>query len=396
MYGYLAEPVSTSPGRQAIRALPPIEPVYRKKAMAMLKKALRRGKVADCSNTCDSSKKQAKKETKLQRVVQKNKKQLNWSWLDKKCSSTKPQSSLENVKANEHSKVAELHRRISEMEQKRNAKQNEISELTKQGHEESKLQVKKLKKSLRATDRKLRKLSSEVQALEKNLQQLSSRCTTPTHISESAQTKSDCRAVSNTNTTLTVTPQVINVLPGPQTTSISFEAQQHATVLSPRPSTAVRMFLLPPDKTTVTPREQMVRRMMNVEQKAQEAMLERPRAAHPTRVRSLTENVQEFLPYDLEHFDSDSEDEEPAGVAKGVGEEGMRRFEQLQNAKDSSEAILKRCSVGFKKVVEIESEDEFEFVCESTPPCSMRPPTRCTNGMAKQILQERMLESPCS
>ena len=377
--------------------------------MVTLKKALRRGKVADCSNTCGSSKKKAKKEPKVSRKEQvrekrelhgavQNKKQLNWSkdtvtsWLDKKYSSTKLQSSLENVKAKEHSKVAELHRRISEMEQKRNAKQKELSVLTQQGHEDSKPQIKKLKKSLRATDRKLRKLSDEVQALENNLQQLSSRCTMPTHISESVQTKSDNRAVSDTNTTQTsITTRIINVVPGPQTTSISFEAQQCTTVLPSRPSTAVRMFLLPPDKTTVTPRERMVSEMMKVEQKAQEAMFERPRAAHPARVRSLTENVQEFLPYDLEHFESDSEDEEPARVIKGVGEEGMRRFEQLQNAKDSDAATLKRHSVSFREVVETESEDEFEFVCESAAPCTVRPPTRCTNGMAKQILQE----SPC-
>ena len=399
LYTVVAEPASMSSIRQ-VRTLPPIEPVYRKKAMATLKKALRKGKVADSSDTSASNKKQAEKK-ECKREVKEGKKQQSWSrkkqtvtsWLEKKLgSSTKLQNSLEDAKAKEHSKVAELHKRISEMQQKRNARQKELLKLTKNDCEESKPQVKKLKRSLRATDRKLRKLNAEVQTLEEKLHQLT--YSTPPHISERVQASSDNRAVSDTNTTLTRKgPQVITATSGPQVTSISCKAQHLTDTLPPRPSTAVRIFLLPPDKTTVTPRERMVREMLKVEQRAQEAMFKRPRAAHPSRVRSRIENIQEFLPYDLEHFDdSDTEDEEPMRLTRNVGMEGMRRFEQLQNAKARNATRSKRYSVSISEVAETETDEEFEFVQESMAPC-VRPPTRCTNGMAKQMLSERIVES---
>ena len=460
----LTEPSSTSTEPQK-RTLPPIEPVYRKKAMSILKKALKKGKVSDNGSSSalankkhsKQQKNEAKTEAKEKKEQQKEskKEQKLESWLDKKMTSTaKVATSLENLMAKEHAKIAELHKRISEVEQKRNAKQQQLSEMKKMEGGGSKNRIRKKATSLRAKERKLKKLRNEVDVVENKLKQLTSEQSTQGSIQESSQAKTDNRAVSDTNTAIasgsqgpsriTVTPEprvimvkplptrmessedepndravnntsmaivsgtqgpsMITVTPGPRVTTLTPLLTQRDPTLSPRPSTAVRRFLLPPDLTTVTPREQMIRRMMRVEQRAQEEMFEgprateRPRAAHPFRIRSRTENVQEFLPYELEDFDNDSEDEEPMIVIEDVEAEGMRRFERQQNARTHI-STERKWRVRWTTVVDTDSEDDdFEFsqlelTIGSDRPTPSRPTTRCTNGMARQMLDEEEIEN---
>ena len=72
-------PSSTSTEPQK-RTLPPIEPVYRKKAMSVLKKALKKGKVSDNGSSSASANKkhskqqrnEAKTEAKEKKEQQKN------------------------------------------------------------------------------------------------------------------------------------------------------------------------------------------------------------------------------------------------------------------------------------------------------------------------------------
>ena len=374
-----------------------------------MKKALKKGKVMDCKSSSSSmdkkqrkeQKKEAKKESKEKKVQEKQSKmkQKLLSRLDKKMgSSSKVSTSLENLMAKEYAKIAELHRRIREVEQKRNAKQQEIYELKKKECKDRKPEVKKVTKSLRSKERKLKKLKNEVETVEDKIKQLTGEHSTPAAIKESGQAKTDNRAVSDTNTAIASGapgPSRITVTPGPRVINVRPLPTQSEPLLPPRPSTAVRRFLLPPDTTTITPRERMVREMLKVEQRAQEELLQRPRAAHPFRIRSLTENVQEFLPYDLEHFDSDSDDEEPMRVNEDVGAQGMRRFQQQQNT-SSQISTEKNWRVRWTTVVDTDSEDDdFEFlqlemtIGDDTP---TRPPTRCTNAMAKQMLQEEETE----
>ncbi len=223
--------------------------------------------------------------------------------------------------------IDELRKRISDMELTITSKNKQL--ITNEA--DSKAEKQKLVKSFKSTDRKLKKMKSEVLTLDHKVSEKPA-------IQLSGSTKSDGRAVSDTNTTLTVITRadqvpIIFVKPATGSRVISFKPQPTETAsvaMSPRrPSPGVRRFSLGPDKTTVSRRERMMKDMLKVERETQESMFgEGQQATHPSPSHNTTENIRGHLPYNRKRCDS------YYGTSivnsQHNGSERTRKFEQLK------------------------------------------------------------------
>ncbi len=192
-----------------------------------------------------------------------------------------------------------------------------------------------LLKNLKKTEINL--IKRETKSIESKLKELTKELTNSrsntTAIQESGPTKCVGRAVSNTTTNLPSGTQVqqITVAPTPApssakvvrfnlpTENVRAESchSENEIGLPLRPSSALRRFLLAPSANSE-------RRMRRIERDTHKSMFgERPRTAHHSRIRSVTRNIQEYLPYECEHQDE---------VPVPRSHPGMRRFELAQNA----------------------------------------------------------------
>ncbi len=105
---------------------------------------------------------------------------------------------------------------------------------------------------------------------------------------------------------------IIRVAEAPITERVPYQdtpkMESMPTNFPARPSTAVLQFLL---SHTATSRE--CQKIQNLSETKETLHKERPLAAHPSRVRSMNMNVQEYIPYNQDQShdsDSDSEDDE--------------------------------------------------------------------------------------
>lgn len=302
---FLAESTTTagtaSPNK-SMKTLPPIEPVYHEKAMSKLNKLLENGNVADG--------------------------EIPNTGLEKEREARKDDSTKSSPQATPHiAEIDELRKRISEMELTINSKNKQISQLIK--NEDSNAAKKKLVKSFKSTDRKLKKMKSEVLILEHKVAEKPA-------IQLSGSTKSDGRAVSDTNTALTVITRadqvpIIFVKPATGSRVISFKPQPTETAsvaISPRrPTPAVRRFSLAPDKTTTTPGERMMKERLKIERES--TFGNRQQAAHPSSF-SATENIRGHNPYKCKNFDRYYRTRNIVN-SQHNGFKKTKKFEQLNN-----------------------------------------------------------------
>ena len=200
-----------------------------------------------------------------------------------------------------------------------------------------------LLKNLKKTEISLKKLLSTTKSFESKLKELTKSISNTTAIQESGPTKCVGRAVSNTTTNLPSGTQehLITVGPAPAPSSpkvVRFNLPtENVRAESPyseneiglplRPSSALRRFLLAPSASTSSKSERRMNELRRIKRETHKSMFgERPRTAHHSRIRSVTRNIQEYLPYNCDH-----EDEVPVPRSH-PGNEGMRRFELAQNA----------------------------------------------------------------
>ena len=272
------------------------------------------------------------------------------SWKVVTCgSSSTSTSTKEQPDTNIVATIDELQKKIDVLQQTKSANLQKLLQLIEQNKKDVKPQV--LLKNMKETKISLRKLLSENESFESKLKELTRSCSKTTAIEESGPTKFDGRAVSNTTTNLPSSSQVhLNtVAPAPSSAKVvrfnplpteNVRAQSchpdNEIGLPLRHSSALRRFLLAPSASTSSRSERRLNEMRRVERESHEPMFgKRPRAAHHSRIRSVTQNIQEYLPYECEHLDSDSEDESSVSrryVRQHPGNEGMRKFELTQCA----------------------------------------------------------------
>ena len=391
------------------KTLPPIEPLYRKKAVSALKRVLKQTKGSNGDQTTGLSKKQIKMQKKVakkaaqeekKRIKKSKKKEKLTTWLEKtkkkvnasgtaNPSTVKQGNGLNNLSiANEHAKIAELHKCISDMEKKRSEKQQRVSQLMTRMESKGsdwKFEIKKLVKSLKRTEDRMSEIRAEILVREDKIKLLTTKQANtqamPTEsgsvINREEQESSEGQARRNLSTlsttenehnssesdssedgqlhTVTVTRCPKSKVFKPDTSAT------HTRMFPPRPSTAVRRFSFTPDMTAINyERGRLVREMKKVEEYTREQIFQRPLGAHHSRVRSVRENVQEFLPYELERCDSDTDDETDTAQRRATrrvaspGAEGMRKFEESQRSKTRQRPTT------VKKAAE--SADDFDFV----------------------------------
>ena len=275
-------------------------------------------------------------------------KQESWKVITCGSSSTST-STKEQPDTNLVATIDELQKKIDVLQQTKSANLQKLLQLIEQNKKDVKPQV--LLKNLKETRTSLRKLLSENESFESKLKELTTSCSKTTAIEESSPTKFDGRAVSNTTTNLPSSSQVhLNtVAPAPSSEKVvrfnplpteNVRAQSchpdNEIGLPLRHSSALRRFLLAPSASTSSRSERRLNEMRRVERESHEPTFgKRPRAAHHSRIRSVTQNIQEYLPYECEHLDSDSEEESSVSrkyIRQHPGNEGMRKFELTQCA----------------------------------------------------------------
>ena len=332
---FFAEPTTTTASpNKSLWTLPPIEHVYHEKAMSKLNKLLEKGKVAE-----------------KEREARKDDNQSG--------TNSSPQATPHIAE------IDELRKRISDMELTITSKNKQL--ITNEA--DSKAEKQKLVKSFKSTDRKLKKMKSEVLTLDHKVSEKPA-------IQLSGSTKSDGRAVSDTNTTLTVITRadqvpIIFVKPATGSRVISFKPQPTETAsvaMSPRrPSPGVRRFSLGPDKTTVSRRERMMKDMLKVERETQESMFgEGQQATHPSPSHNTTENIRGHLPYNRKRCDSYYGTRSIVN-SQHNGSERTRKFEHLKFCTMSSMKLSARSRALFSRHGERVESADGDIVLEAGP-----------------------------
>ncbi len=226
-----------------------------------------------------------------------------------------------NIVAKKTVMIDELQKKVYVL-QTRSANLQELLQLIENNGKNVKPQV--LLKNLKKTEISLIKLLSATKSFESKLEELTKHTTA---IQESGPTKFVGRAVSNTTTNLAsgVGPapssaKVVRFNLPPENVRAEFHHLDNEIGFPLCPSSALRRILLAQSSSTSS---SYLNKLRRIERETHNKSMfgERPQTAHHSRIRSVTRNIQEYLPYDCDH-----EDEVPVSRSH-PGNEGMRRFE---------------------------------------------------------------------
>ena len=368
------------------KTLPPMDPLYHKKATKALRKAIEHGSQTETSGTGKVIKKKEKKAAKKEQPkLKRSKKMARLNvWLEDTIQSAvsvslrKTRKDLHGQIAKEHVKIAELYKSISETEAKKAAKKEKVERLMTEMENEGTNCMYKIKKSvkhMKRLDKKVVKLLDEVRMREKNVKRLMPQILEPVEpnapdLTDKAPLESR-RSESNVDSThLTDSPneepRTIIVVPAPvRVQSVKPSTTNRMLVHPPTPKLSVRRFSCKSDESSYGEhrpvRNRLIRGMLAAEKKL---TVERPLGAHPHRVRSTRDNVQEYLPYSLQHYDSD---DEPGTSRNMTGpsrpdHDGMRKFEESQRSKSSKVSSKGKDRAPVAAIDDMSDDDEFEFV----------------------------------